>query len=211
MTPWLHKVSIHITCMHNSSCVPTSHAGISFWKSPRRKLFVVTYSDIQDCRSANKTSRSSLIDIPDSSDEKMDLRELPARKKRKHDDKMEVLADDMTSVKDMVTDLMSVTANSTLPVGWRHLLCDTFKCNICHAIPIKPPVIVTKCCRNILGCENCVNTWYSGPDAMSKTCPMCHRERGCNETMVLNGLNKFIEGVKATFQQEVDDDDDQHE
>ena len=42
---------------------------------------------------------------------------------------------------------------------------------------------------------------------MSKTCPMCRRERGCNETMVLNGLNEFIEGVKTTFQQEVDDNE----
>ena len=132
--------------------------------------------------------------------------DLPVRKKRKDDDRLEGLADDMASVKEMVTDLMSVTANSTLSIGWRRLLRDTFKCQICHSTPMKAPVIVTKCCRNILGCEDCVNTWYSGPDAMTKTCPVCRRERGCNETMLLNGLNEFIEGIRKMFQQDQDED-----
>ena len=86
--------------------------------------------------------------------------------------------------KNMITDLMSVTANPTLPVGWRDLFCYTFKCQVCHAIPINPPVIIIKFCRNILRCEECVNTWYSGLDAMMKTCPVCHRSEliACEQT-----------------------------
>lgn len=68
-------------------------------ESPRHKLFAITFSDIQKCRSTNKTSRSPLIEIPNSSDKEMELRELPARKKRRHDNRLEGLADDVVSVK----------------------------------------------------------------------------------------------------------------
>ena len=111
-----HAAACHISYI-------TTHAGISFWKSPRCKLYAVTCSDIQECRS--KTSRSSFIEI-DSSDD--DMADLSVRKKKKDDDRLKGLADDMASVKEMLTDLMSVTANSTLPIGWKRLLRDTFKC-----------------------------------------------------------------------------------
>ena len=46
---------------------------------------------------------------------------------------------------------------------------------------------------------------------MIKTCSMCHMERGCNETMPLNELNEFIEGVQKTFQQDEDEDGEQEQ
>ena len=47
----------------------------------------------------------------------------------------------------------------------------------------------------MLGCQACVDTWYSGTEAMTKTCPICRAERGCNEAMVLRGLTEFIESI----------------
>jgi len=47
-----------------------------------------------------------------------------------------------------------------------------------------------------------VNTWYSGPEVMAKTCPMCRAERGCNKTMILRGLTDFMEGVKKLYENE---------
>jgi len=44
-----------------------------------------------------------------------------------------------------------------------------------------------------------VDTWYSGEDAMRKTCPICRAERGCNETMVLRGLSDFMEAIRKTY------------
>lgn len=98
MTLWLHKVRYISYCITAASYIIT--AGIGFWKSPRRKLYAVTYSDIQECTVRSKTSaRSSLLEIPDSSDEDMDL---PVRKKtKKSDDRLEGLADDMASVKEI--------------------------------------------------------------------------------------------------------------
>lgn len=152
-------------------------------ESPRHKLFAITFSDIQKCRSTNKTSRSPLIEIPNSSDKEMELRELPARKKRRHDNRLEGLADDVVSVKKH--DYWSDVSDSEPYFACRlEGFCYTFKCQVCHAIPINPPVIIIKFCRNILRCEECVNTWYSGLDAMMKTCPVCHRSEliACEQT-----------------------------
>ena len=64
---------------------------------------------------------------------------------------------------------------------------------------MQPPVVVAKCCKSILGCESCTNNWYSGPDAMTKTCPLCRAERGFTETMILNGLHDFLRILSEVF------------
>ena len=39
---------------------------------------------------------------------------------------------------------------------------DAFTCKICKDSPIEPPIILYKCCKTIIGCESCINFWYSG-------------------------------------------------
>ena len=138
--------------------------------------------------------------MPDSSDDDIDRDDLNPKKKRKYDDRpLQRLIDEVAAIRDIITDMMSLTSNTSIPLGLRRILRDTFKCQICHNVPIRPPVIVTKCCRNILGCQECVNTWYSGPEAITRTCPMCRAERGCNETMMLRGLTDFMETIKKIY------------
>jgi len=105
------------------------------------------------------------------------------------------LVDEVRSVKETVLDMMSLTSNTTLPLGLKRLFRDTFKCHVCHSVPIRPPVIITKCCKQILGCQDCMNTWYSGPQATTKTCPMCRADRGCYETMILRGLSDLMDSI----------------
>ena len=58
------------------------------------------------------------------------------------------------------------------------------------------PILLAKCCKSIIGCEECVNRWYSGPDALTKSCPRCRSERGYNETMRVLGLDDLLTGLK---------------
>ena len=95
--------------------------------------------------------------------------------------------------------MMTLTANCNLPLGLKQIVRDTFKCYVCHSVPVKPPIFVTKCCKNMLGCQKCVNTWYAGPDAMLKTCPICRTDRGYNETIILRGLMEFLECIKKVY------------
>lgn len=136
-----------------------------------------------------------------SSDDESDASSTTRHKKPKL---IESIALDVATIRDTVTDMMTLTPNRNLPLGLKRVVHDSFKCYICHAVPIKPPLIITKCCKNMLGCQECVNTWYAGPDAMLKTCPICRTERGCNETMVLHGLTEFLESIKRIY--ETDDE-----
>ena len=60
----------------------------------------------------------------------------------------------------------------------------------------------SKCCKVIIGCETCINGWYTGSEALTKTCPSCRKERGYSETMQLRGLDGFLLEVKKVIQTE---------
>ena len=96
--------------------------------------------------------------------------------------------------------MTELTENSVIPLG---LMRDTFQCKICHVVPVKPPVIVTKCCQSILGCEKCVNQWYNGKEALS---PSCKASRGYNETMLLRGLDAFLNDIRKSIDERDDEE-----
>ena len=173
--------------------------GVLFWKHPRRKLYAVTQKDLKEIR--RRRSSSNYID---TSDDESDVggggMSGSTRKKAKLDNTLEAIGQDVSVIRETITEMMTLTADCSMPLGLKRVVNDTFKCYICHVIPVKPPIIVTKCCKNMLGCQECVNTWYSGPDAMLKTCPICRAERGCNETMGLRGLTEFLESIRKIYE-----------
>lgn len=83
-----------------------------------------------------------------------------------------------------------------LPPGPFKQLKDTFKCNICQSSPISPPVLFARCCKNILGCEACVDGWFGGEDERSKSCPLCRAERAYSETCLIHGLDDFFTAIQ---------------
>ena len=139
-----------------------------------------------------KRKKRNVIEIPDSSSDVEETRLPPKRSKQ--------LDDLVLTVKGIRHDLNAVLAlskDTKLPPGLYAKLKDTFKCHICHSTPISPPVIFTRCCKSILGCEGCVDRWYSGEDGRSKTCPLCRAERAFNETGRLHGLDDFLVTVRS--------------
>ena len=87
----------------------------------------------------------------DSSDD--DKFSPPKGKKGRYEKLLKSLKDEVISVKKTVSDAMSLTPESVLPLGLRRIVRGTFECQIFHTVPVQPPVIVTKCCKNILGCQ----------------------------------------------------------
>ena len=168
--------------------------GVLFWKHPRRKLYTVTQRDLKEIR--RRRSAGNYINTSDDESDDDGGMSRSTRKRVKLDDTLEAIGQDVSAIRETITEMMTLTADCSMPLGLKRVVNDTFKCYICHVIPVKPPIIVTKCCKNMLGCQECVNTWYSGPDAMLKTCPICRAERGCNETMVLRGLTEFLENIR---------------
>ena len=114
--------------------------------------------------------------------------------------KLTVLMNDVDELKNAISDMLTLNKEARIPLGLHWLLCYTLKCKICLSVPMTPPIIISKCCKTVVGCEKCVNEWYSCPDALIKTWPSCRAERGYNETMLLRGFDGFITEVKKVIQ-----------
>ena len=54
-----------------------------------------------------------------------------------------------------------------------------------------------------------MNHWYSGDEALTKSCPACRTDRGYNETMLLRGLDEFLIGVRQAIQTEDEHDEEE--
>ena len=91
--------------------------------------------------------------------------ELPPSK----DMQLDELALEIKGIRKDISAVVMSSKGMKLPPGLHTLLHDTFKCNVCHSSPIHPPVIFTRCCKSILGCERCVDSRYSGEDGRLKS------------------------------------------
>ena len=86
-----------------------------------------------------------------------------------------------------------------IPSAFKEALEYTFKCKICQSVTFKAPIILARCCSNIIGCQTCVDTWFSGPNALNKNCPICQQERGYAHTSTLHGLDELVAEVEKLF------------
>ena len=83
-------------------------------------------------------------------------------------------------------------------------LKQAFQCKICFLTPLKPPMIVTRCCKNVLGCKNCADTYYD-EDIMSKVCPLCRCPRGYSDTMAMPPLDELLDAVRDAIAESDDE------
>lgn len=169
--------------------------GLSFWKSPRRIIYAVLRSKLL---SIHKQKKKSVQSFDESDDDDF---EVTPKKKRRIDDimcKVEKVGRDVNNLKGLVTEIVAVSKEMKVPFGLMKMMRTNFKCKICHRIPLCPPIIISKCCKVIRGCESCVNKWYS--NGQSQCCPSCGSERAYNETMILKGLDDFLTDIKAIIQ-----------
>ena len=172
--------------------------GITFWRCPRRKTYAVSRQDIEDISQVSRKRHHSIIDSDDDADFCK-----PKPKESGYnilEKKLNVLIDDVGELKNAISDMLTLNKEARIPLGLHRLLRDTLKCKICLSVPMTPPIIISRCCKTVVGCEKCVNEWYSGPDALIKTCPSCRAERGYNETMLLRGFDDFITEVQKVIQ-----------
>ena len=182
--------------------------GLKFWKSPRRKVYAVPKSDLRG-KSRYRKRQSEVVMLDSDSDE-------PTPKRSKDDTNIKIdcillkvndVREEIDTMKDDIKDILHLNEKSKIPMGLQKIVRDAFQCKICLCIPTHPPVIMSKCCKTIIGCETCVNVWYSAPDALTKTCPSCRTERGYSETMRLRGLDAFLSEVKRAIQTDDEKDD----
>ena len=174
-------------------------AGLPFWKCGSRKIYavrVIRNSQASLKRSAKSKAKANCVsycDISDDSDEDF----TPKRSRGVNHGDIQMVNSQISEVKSMVSEILKVNQTLSLAVGVVKLLRDAFICEICHATPMMPPVIATKCCNTLLGCGECVNAWFDGADGLSKKCPHCNEPRGYVSTFQFKGIDEFLVGVRA--------------
>ena len=176
--------------------------GLKFWKVGSRKLYAVKESDLKD-----KKRMSSVINISSSSSDEDMITPLVKRKHTAEIVKLSNISSDLRRVQNSVDKIFTLTAGMSVPIGLRSVLYDTFKCSICRSTPMIPPRIFAKCCKSILGCQQCVDTWYRGEQGQARTCPRCRSDRAYVETCKLNGLDDFLTAISPLLESTADDND----
>ena len=101
-----------------------------------RKLFAVTKRSVNIGSTRDHQVTVSL----DSEDNDEFYPLLP--KKLKTEKKLDLILGDVGVIKDTLTDMVSLTKDTKVPLGLNHLLQDTLQCCICHIVPIRPSLIV---------------------------------------------------------------------
>ena len=171
--------------------------GFKFWKTSARKIFAISKDDLP-CGSGIKRKGKytpATIQISDNDDDyDSDDDFVTKPKKTCLSSELSKIKKDLGEINGNLKCLFKLSKTTTIPPGLFRLLGDTFQCKICKSTPIKPPAIYTRCCKNILGCQTCVDLWYSN-DSYSKSCPICRCERAYTETSQMKGMDEFLVGV----------------
>jgi hypothetical protein len=162
---------------HLCACFPI---GIAFWKSPSRKIFAVEFDQLRG--KARKPPNQPQHNSATSED-------VPAEQV-------------MVSISAMRKDIQALQActwgkTGSFPPALKQNFIDCLKCKICQSAPFRPPIILAKCCSNIVGCQTCVDAWFSGTDALVKPCPICKCTRGYAQTTRLHGMDELCEALEA--------------
>ena len=145
--------------------------------------------------------RTSHIVVDSSSDTDEFLPRVNVTKKKRLGDEsssvdLSTIKDDIHALRQDMQCLFQIDKRMKIPAALHHKLSVAFKCSICQLSPIIPPVIFARCCKSIVGCQVCVDTWYRGEDGISKKCPLCGVDRALPETMRLHGLDDFLQSIQ---------------
>ncbi len=167
------------------------HIGLKFWKVPSRKIYAVLESQLSKGKSPIRRKVCINLDSEDSSDFDLPLK----KKQKKIKASTDHVVEELKGLKTDIRSLFQITKFMKFPPGLYVLFTDTFKCSICLGI-ITPPVIFARCCKNILGCESCVDDLYNVENGSAKQCPLCRSERAFSDTCRING---FLKGISPMF------------
>ena len=173
------------------------HTGLKFWNVPSQKIYAVQAIELQlPSKGKGPLRRKSLAGSSEESEN--DFEVTPAQKKMKDVSGTTVVIEEIRQLKSEVQSVLKITKNLKYPPGLYLIINNAFSCKICLGI-INPPVIFARCCKNILGCETCVDNLYGGENGTVKRCPLCRSERAFSETCRINGLDDFLKGLKPLF------------
>ena len=190
------------------------YAGLKFWKTGSRKIFAVKEEDVERLRGKGKNKRSAILfnsDEDEDSDEFATLSGKLSRKRKllhatpENGTDPQLIMKDLAEIKKDLKSVLALTPESSIPLGLKRIMMETFQCSICMSPPVVPPVIYARCCKRLLGCQACVDTWYGGEEGKMQKCPICRSERAFADTALLKGFDDFFQAIALILGKEQDE------
>ena len=166
-----------------------------FWKVGSRKIYAVSEDNIAEVRNHFEECNSSAEFQQISS---------KRRKKQYQEEPLETVVMAVDNLREEVA-VMKETIDMYRKLCFKHKfslafiksLEDAFECCICKTTPARRPLISCQSCNTIVGCNICVNKWYSGVDGIEKPCPKCREPRGLAKSCQLKGFDGLISNIQA--------------
>ena len=172
-------------------------SGLKFWKNSNRKLYAI--SDEQFPKYRGKKRARSLTSYTNETPEKEE-----SSTSQKNESSYDFLLSKLSKIDKAVQDLQVAVWTRKCPLKMiepiRVSITATFRCKICHTTPLRPPIVVAKCCSNILGCQRCVDIWFTQGNRTNRTCPLCNNGSK-SETFILKGLDEFLDDIQPIMEE----------
>ena len=187
------------------------YSGLQFWRIGSRKIFAVRSSDLYEGKGNGKAkvrNKKTTITIDSSSDTLSEEDIYVTARKSKGTVCVSEVMTELKCLRKVVNEVMTLTKGMKLPPSLYIQLKQTFQCNICHQSPITPPVIYTKCCKNSLGCEQCVDCLYSNGEGRTRNEIFIFQLEGGREwKRHANQIRKRPENIVVDDQDSIEDND----
>jgi ACT domain-containing protein len=178
------------------------YSGIAFWKTGSRKTFAVKKPLKK--RKIKPSVDKITISGSDSDEYASDDQAQFSRKQRKASTttsfQLSTIEGKLTEIQNVIDEnkselqkVLTFTKDSKVPIALKNIVKESFSCKICHKAPMETPILASRCCGCIIGCEVCVQTWYgTGSNVFDKCCPNCRADRGYSHTFRLVGIDEFL-------------------
>lgn len=135
---------------------------------PARKLFALSGTN------KRKHNIQVISDYEDDDDDLEDFVEPQSSKKAKFtksttsSTQIDDMKQDIKKINENLDCIFKLSKDMKMPPALHKLITDTFRCHICHGVPTPPP-IYGKCCKQILGCQECIDKWYTTGGGINNT------------------------------------------
>ena len=117
----------------------------------------------------------------------MPLLKLRAATKNYHLAQQKKIKTELKEMKEELTKVKTIILQTAVPNSIQQHHRGVIRCCICQTVPIRPPIIVSRCCMSVIGCEQCVQQFIEFRG--NPTCPLCRDTSFL--TMRLLGFDAF--------------------
>ena len=113
--------------------------------------------------------------------------------------KITKMADELREVKDELKKFRELAFRHKFSAAFLAELEGAFTCIICRRVPARTPLMGCASCSSVIGCQTCVNRWFSGTgdEVLTQKCPKCRCERGISKTTIYRGFDNLLSHIKA--------------